>query len=564
MSTHSLRSINAYPRNVAAGKVKACDYVRKACERHFADLERSKDAGYPYRFDTAKAIKAIKFIELLPHTKGKWAAKAQTIKLEPWQCFLVGSIFGWVKKTDGLRRFREVYVEVPRKNGKSILAAAIGLLCLVKDGEHGAEVYSGATTEKQAWEVFRPARLMANRAEALKSHYGIEVNASNLLRLEDFSRFEPLIGKPGDGASPHCAIVDEFHEHAGPELYDTMMTGMGAREQPLMLVITTAGSNIGGPCFERRVDCTKILSGVHEDERTFALIYGLDEGDDWTQPEMWAKANPNLGVSVSIEYLEAQVASALRSPSKQQSVKTKHFNQWTGARSAWLNMEHWRRQGDEALSIADFAGDPSFVGLDLATRMDIAARVSLFWRDIDGLRHYYLFPTFYLPEDAIESSKNGKMYAGWAAAGHIQLMDGAEIDLKAVQDDILDLADKQQVRELVYDPWQATQLAQAVREQGVMAVEYRNTVSNLNPPMREIEAAIAAGRLHHPNNPVFSWMASNVVAKEDAKSNIFPRKETPDSKIDGMVAALFAMGRAMHAEAAAVSPWEDPNYSILG
>jgi len=564
MSKPSITLVNGYARDVVSGRVLACDLVRKACERHLNDLERAKDKAYPYRFDVGLAGRAINFIELLPHTKGRWAAKGQTLKLEPWQRFIIGSIFGWVKKADGKRRFREAYIEVPRKSGKSVLAAAVGLYCLVADGEYGAEVYSGATTERQAWEVFRPAKQMASRLDGFKAAFGLEVNASNIVRLEDFSRFEPLIGKPGDGASPHCAIVDEYHEHAGPDLFDTMQTGMGAREQPLMFVITTAGTNLGGPCYEKRTEVHKILNGVFEDERTFGVIYTLDEGDDWTRPEMWRKSNPGLGVSVSEEYLEAQVASALRSPSKQNAIKTKHFGMWTGARSAWLNMEHWRRQGDDALSIADFAGGPSFVGLDLATRMDIAARVSLFWRDIDGLRHYYLFPTFYLPEDALESSKNGKMYAGWAAAGYIQLMDGAEIDLKAVQDDILDLADKQQVRELVYDPWQATQLAQAVREQGVMAVEYRNTVSNLSPPMREIEAAIAAGRLHHPDNPVFSWMASNVVAKEDAKSNIFPRKETPDSKIDGMVAALFAMGRAMHAEEAAVSPWEDPNYSIIG
>lgn len=227
-------------------------------------------------------------------------------------------------------------------------------------------------------------------------------------------------------------------------------------------------------------------------------------------------------------------------------------------------MEQWQKAADSTLYIDDFAGEVSFVGLDLAVRIDIAARVSLFTREIEGLKHYYAFPHFYLPEDALENSKNAKIYSGWAAEGYIDPMDGAEIDLNQVEADILSLPESQIVQELVYDPWQATQIAQTVRDEGVEAVEYRNTVQNLSPPMREVEGALASGRFHHPDNPVLNWMASNVVAKEDAKENIFPRKELPENKIDGMVALLFAMGRAMHAEVAASSPWEDENFSISG
>lgn len=543
MLTPSIRLVNDYARSVVSGKTLACEWVVKACQRHLDDLNRGAD--FPYCFDKEKATKAINFIELLPHTKGRWAAKGQKIKLESWQRFIVGCIFGWVSKKTGLRRFREVYLEIPRKNGKSVLAAGIGLYCMVADGEFGAEVYSGATTEKQAWEVFRPARLMALKTPGLTSSFGIEVNASNLLRLSDYSRFEPLIGTPGDGASPSCAIVDEFHEHDKPDLYDTMQTGMGAREQPLMFVITTAGSNMAGPCFEKRVEAQKVLKKVFDDERLFAVIYGLDEGDDFKDPKMWGKANPNLGVSVSLDYLEAQVGQAIRSPVKQNSVKTKHFNIWVGAKAAWLNMEQWSRAGDESLKIEDFSDCEAMVGLDLAVRVDIAARVSLFWREIEGRRHYYAIPHFYLPEDAMDTAKNGKTYAGWAAAGHIELMDGAEISLLKIQEDVMAIPSMHAVREVVYDPWQATQIAQAVREEGIEAVEYRNTVPNMSPPMRELEGALASGRFHHPNNPVLNWMASNVVAKEDAKQNIFPRKEVSENKIDGIVALLFALGRAM-------------------
>jgi phage terminase large subunit-like protein len=542
MLTPSISLVNDYARAVVSGKTLAGDWVVKACQRHLDDLERD---DFAFKFDKEKAVKAINFIQLLPHTKGRWAAKGELIHLENWQRFIVGCIFGWVRKSDQLRRFREVYLEIPRKNGKSVLAAGIGLYMLVGDNEYGAEVYSGATTEKQAWEVFRPSRLMALKTPALTSHYNIEVNASNLLRLEDYSRFEPLIGTPGDGASPSCAIVDEFHEHDKPDLFDTMQTGMGAREQPLMFVITTAGSNMAGPCFEKRVEAQKVLKKVFDDERMFAVIYGIDEGDDFKDPDMWGKANPNLGVSVSRDYLEAQVGQAVRSPVKQNSVKTKHFNIWVGAKTAFFNMEHWTAGGDDSLDIKDFADCDGIVGLDLAVRVDIACRVSLFWKEIDSQRHYFAFPHFYLPEEALESAKNGKTYAGWAASGFIELMDGAEISLAQIEEDILQIPNTHSVRELAYDPWQSTQIAQAVREEGIEAVEYRNTVQNMSPPMRELEGALAAGRFHHPDNPVLNWMVSNVVAKEDAKQNVFPRKELPENKIDGVVAVLFALGRAV-------------------
>jgi phage terminase large subunit-like protein len=287
---------------------------------------------------------------------------------------------------------------------------------------------------------------------------------------------------------------------------------------------------------------------VFDDDRLFSVIYSLDEGDDWTDPKSWHKANPNLGVSVSEDFLAAQVAAAKRSPSKQSAVKTKHFNQWVGARDAWINMEQWQRAADSTLTPVDFADCPAVVGLDLATRIDVAARVSLFWKDIAGERHYYAFPTFYLPEGALVGLKNAASYEGWAAGGHIDLMDGDEISFNQIQEDVQALPDTYSVREVAYDPWQATQLAQSLRSEGVEAVEFRNTVGNMSPPMRELEGALASGRFHHPDNPVFNWMASNVVAKEDAKENIFPRKELPENKIDGIIALIMAMGRAMHGE----------------
>jgi len=561
MSTPSL-SYDKYAQQVVDGDLLACKWVKKACERYLNDRIKA-ESGWIYRFNPEKAEKSIKFMQLLPHVKGKWAASKQKIVLEPWQQFILANLFGWVRVSDDMRRFREAYIKVPRKNGKSVLAAGVGLYCMAADDEYGAEVYSGATSEKQAWEVFRPAKLMAQKTPPLLDHFGIEVNAKNLLRIADFSRFEPLIGNPGDGASPSCAIVDEYHEHDSSDLYDTMITGMGAREQPLMFVITTAGSNIGGPCYEKELEAQKVLDGVFDDERTFAIMYGIDEGDDFKNPENWAKANPNLGVSVSEDYLEAQVSSAIRTPSRQNSVKTKHFNMWVGAKTAWLPMDVWTRCGDENLNEEDFYGLPAFVGLDLATKIDVAARCTIFVKIIDDKKHYYAFPHMYLPEEALDKAKNASSYRGWATSGHLQLMDGAEVSFDDIEEDIISLASKYQIQEIAYDPWQATQMAQNLRSAGAMAIEYPHQVKYLSPAMKELEAALVSGRFHHPNNPVFDWMASNVTARLDKKDELYPNKDFPENKIDGIIAALMAVGRAMiNEEHGSMNDWLDNPVSI--
>jgi phage terminase large subunit-like protein len=524
-------------------------------------LERE---DFPYDFDADRAIKAIRFIELLPHVKGKWAGRRELITLEPWQLWIVGCIFGWVRKSDGVRRFLEAYIEVCRKNGKSVLAAGIGLYCLLEDGEFGAEVYSGASTEKQAWEVFRPARLMAKRTPELLEHYDLEVNASNLLRLEDFSRFEPLIGDPGDGASPSLAIVDEFHEHAKPNLYDTMKTGMGGREQPLMLIITTAGVDISGPCFEKRVEVQKTLDGVYDNDRLFGVIYTLDEDDDWKDRNNWRKANPNLGVSVSEDYLESQIQAAIRTPSKQNTVRTKHFDIWCGAKAIWLPLDQWASSADSSLSLDGFEGERCFLGIDLAVRLDVLASVLLFTRTIEDKTHYFAFPQFYLPDGALEKSKNADRYRGWEKEGYITLHDGEEVDFRAIQNDVVAIPHKHQLVEAGFDIWQGAQMAQALREEhGIETTMVRTTYDHMTTPMLELEAAIASGRFHHPNNSVFNWMASNVVAKSGGMDNrMRPVKEIDENKIDGIVALLMAMNRAMTDEPVAVSPWEDEEYRI--
>lgn len=531
---------NKYARDVVAGKIPASKWVKLACQRHLDDLKRK---GFAYRFDEAKAARACKFIELQYHTKGKWAAKGERLKLEPWQCFMVAAIFGWVRKASGLRRFRRALLLVPRKNGKSALAAAIGLYMLAADGEHGAEVYSGATTEKQAWEVFRPARLMSLRNEALREHFGIEVNASNINILANASRFEPIIGKPGDGASPSCAIVDEYHEHPTDELLDTMETGMGAREQPLSLIITTAGDNMAGPCYALQLEAQKMLDGVTENEEFFALIYGIDPTDDWTSEEALRKANPNYDVSVAGDFLAMRQKEAITNARKQGTFQTKHLNVWVGARDAYFNVQKWKDCEVEGLSLEDFAGEECVIGLDLASKVDIAALEILF--PLDG--RYARFGKYYLPEATVAAGEN-EHYQGWMREGRLTVTEGEIIDFERIREDILDLSSRFTVRAVAYDPHQATMLVTALMGDGVPCIEVRPTVLNFSEPMKTLDGLIRAGKIAHDGDPVMTWMISNVVAKEDAKDNVYPRKERPENKIDAVVALIMALAQCMSGE----------------
>lgn len=540
-----------WAREVVRGKVPVCRWVALACRRHLDDIDRSKDKAYPYRFDAAEAEKRIRLIELLPHVKGEWAYKRQLVTLEPWQKFGLAVTFGWLRKGSGLRRFRESYWEVPRKNGKSVIAAGVGISMFVADGEFGAEVYSGATTEKQAWEVFRPARLMINRSPMLVEHAGIEVNASNLNRPADGSRFEPIIGSPGDGASPSCAIVDEYHEHQTATLYETMLTGMGARQQPLMFIITTAGADIEGPCYDKRRQVCEMLEGTTPDEELFGWIWTIDEGDEWTDPGVLAKANPNTGVSVYREYLESQQQRAIKNARFANTFKTKHLNVWVSAKTAFFNLEAWRACEDTNLTLEQFAGQDCVLGLDLARKLDMNSMARLFWRDIGGRRHYYsVAPRFWVPEDTVFDTENRRMserFQGWANAGLLTPTAGAEIDYREILAEAIEANRQANVLQIPIDPHGATNLSHQLDDEGLTPVSIVQNYTNMSDPMKELEAAIMSGRFHHDGNPIMTWCVANVIGKQLPGNDdvVRPIKQGNDNKIDGAVALIMAVGRVM-------------------
>lgn len=558
MANPHVEHAKKYARDVVAGKIPVCKWVRLACEKFINDLALSKDKKYKYEFSTEAAERACRFIELLPHTKGKWALKKELIVLQPWQCFGLCNIFGWLRRSDGKRRYRRVYWKIPRKNGKSIIAAGIGLYMYAADGEFGAEVYSGATTKDQAMEVFRPAKQMLERSPELIEAIGAESWAMTLLTPSDGSRFAPIIGKPGDGSSPSCAIIDEYHEHENSDQMDTLETGTGAREQPLILVITTAGYNITGPCYQLEQDAKNVLEGVFDDEQLFPLIYGTDEEDDPFDPATLHKANPNIGVSVDEEFLLNQQKQAFQDAGKQVRFKTKHLNVWCNAKTAWLNINDWMMCADRTLRKEQFKGCLNWKAVDLASRSDVCADVDIFRKDVDGLPHYYLFGRYRLPEKAIETNpKNAQLYRRWVIEGFLDEHQGAEIDFDVVRDEILSDVNKYSPEEVLFDPHRASLLMQQMTKENMEnVVEFRQTVLTMSTPMKEFESAVKGGRIHHDGNPVLTWMVSNVVAKIDAKDNIYPRKEKPENKIDGVVAAIMALARASVGDVQTKSFWE--------
>lgn len=549
-------------REVVAGSIVACKQVRQGCQRHLDDLQRSRVEDFPYRFDARRANLVCRFIEKLPHVRGKWArvraGEINTIKLEAWQIFITCSIFGWIDKDTKFRRFSEAYITVPRKNAKSTWAAAIGIFMLCLDGEFGAEVYSGATTERQAMEVFRSAWRMARKTPELNKFFGVETAVKSLYIEGDGSSFKPLVGDPGDGASPSCAIIDEYHEHPTSNLLDTMQTGMGAREQPLLLVITTAGSSVEGPCHALQREVEMMLDGRIENPSRFGIIFTIDKEDDWKSESALRKANPNFGVSVFESFLKKMQAGAIRSTHKQNTFKTKHLNLWVNAASAWMNMASWDACADPKWKIEDFAKLPCFEGVDLAAKVDLASRCKVFRQSEAGKVHYYAFSRHYVPLDRAQDGEH-EHYERWVGDGKIVGVPGPEIQLDLIQVEIEEEIPTYNRQCIAFDPWSALQmqqnLAAKLPEDAVISIP--QTTQYLSEAMKEVEAAVLGGRFHHDGDPVLTWAVGCVIAREDHKGNVFPRKEKNGiSKIDPASALFNAISRAMVAKPVKRSVYE--------
>jgi len=570
-----------YAEAVVSGRIAACKWVRLACRRQLRDLERwrSGEDAWPFRFEEAKGGRAARFFEQLPHTQGPLSFRRpdgrwNTLALEPWQCFVTTTVYGWIRKDSPperpVRRFSRVYEEEPRGQGKSFRLSG-GMLYSFTEGEQGVEAYSAAVDRAQAAKVYGEAEAMLEKRPDLKQALELETSAVAIFQKSSHSRAAALsreAKKSGDGMNIYFAAVDELHAHPTREVWDVLDTGTGKRGgNALIWIITTAGFNTAGVCFEKREYVKKVLEGVVQDDTWFAIIYTIDEEDDWkdeacraagpghTHPGcVWRKANPNWGISVDPVDFESKMSRAMQVASEQNGILTKHLNVWCNADVSWMDMAAWDRCADSGLKEEAFAGEACVLGLDLASKVDIAVRAKLFYRDLPAppkedkeqppVRHYYHFLGSYLPEGAVRSSSNAQ-YSGWVREGRIRTTPGDVLDYEAVKEDVVRDQGKHDLREVAFDPWQATQMSNELQAKAVVMVEVRPTVQNFSEPMKQWEALVLEGRFHHDGNPVMRWMVSNVVCHRDEKDNIYPRKAIPDNKIDGAVATIMALNRAI-------------------
>lgn len=539
---NTVHPVTAYARAVTAGEIVAGQLVRQACTRHLRDLMTA--AARDLWFDEAAADHALEFFAWLTHSKGEWAG--QPVVLQPWQIFIVGSVFGW-RQADGTRRFRTAYVEVPRKNGKSTLSAGIGLYLLVADGEPGAEVYSAATKRDQARITHGEAVRMVRASPGLRAH--VKIFRDNLNVPATNSKYEPLGANEDtlDGLNIHGAVIDELHAHKSRGVVDVLDTATGARRQPLIFEITTAGWDRTSVCWQHHQYSEQLLAGTVADDTWFAYIATIDQGDSWTDPAVWAKANPNYGVSVKPDDLARKCARATQQPAEQNAFKRLHLNVWTEQAERWLDLAAWDAcAGPVPWSElpALLAGRPAYAGLDLASTTDIAAFVVVVPDDAEG---YDILAWFWVPSaTVIERTRRASVpYLSWVEQGLIVATEGNVIDYEAIKATIGAAAETYAIAELGYDPWNATATILALAEQGLDCVPIRQGFASLNEPTKKVEELVLAGRLRHGGHPVLRWMAGNVAVLRDAAGNKKPAKDKSSEKIDGITALINAIARAM-------------------
>ena len=517
---------------------KHCKWIRLAAKRHLADLKKQRRKAYAFEFDEWHGNDVCDFLEKLPHVEGQW--DSPTLDLAPAQVFILACVFGWRKKSDGTRRFTTAYIEMARKGAKSTLTAGVVHYCLSCEGELGPQVVIGATTREQADKVFGPAKKMAERTPAYREAFGVEVWANSITNADSGGFVQPINAKPStqDGWNPFLVVLDELHAHKDRGLYDVMRSSFGARRSQLLWLITTAGYNVEGVCFEQRQFAVKMLEGVLEADHYFAAIFTLDEGDDEFDPTKWIKANPLMPTTPSVDVMQAYAAEAHASPDSHAEFKTKRLNIWTSAKNGWLNMTRWQNC---RLDLP--AEGPCFGGLDLASTEDITS-FYLVWLTDDGIR----FRGWnYLPEATVRprTERGNVPYQRWAREGWLTVTPGDAVDYAYILRDVQRALDEHEITEIGFDPWNATQLCAQLLEDGAPMVEIRQGPKSMHPAMQALERHLKMRRIDHGGDPVLTWAASNIVARRDVNENMAPDRKHSHEKIDPVVACLNGLARAV-------------------
>ncbi len=502
--------------------------------------------------------RAVRFINALRHVKGEWAG--QPFRLRPWQEHFVRELFGTLRP-DGLRQYRTASLWLPRKCGKSTLAAAIALYLLVGDGEPGAEVILAACDKDQASLVFDIAVGMVRQSPYLSGRLKVVPSTKRIVdpRTAGYLRAIPADAAGSHGFNAHGVVADELHAWPNRELYDVLQTSMGARRQPLFLTISTAGFDRQSIGYEVYEYACKVRDGIIEDPTFYPCIYAADEGDDWTDEAVWRKANPALADFRSLEEMRTLAERAKATPALQNTFRRLYLNQWTAQESRWLDMAAWEACG-RMVDRAALRGRECYAGLDLSSTTDLTALVLAF--PIDNEVH--VLPFFWIPKETAQRAEQRDRvpYLTWARQGFLTLTEGNAVDYARVEADIKALAQEFRIVELAYDRWNASYLIQRLQEDGARVVPVGMGYASLSAPMKHLEELVLTGRLVHGNNPVLNWNADNLAVEQDAAGNLKPSKAKSRQRIDGMVALVLALSRAM-LRTQRVSPYEERGLLVL-
>jgi len=542
-----------YARDVVSGKIVSCKYVIGACERYLQDID-NKEANF--YFDTEYAERYLRLVQKFNHVIGNW--KSKYIVFDPWQNWIWMNVMGFKLKSTSRRRFRTAHIEVTRGSGKSTMASMCALFMLALDNPQGNQISTVATKRDQARIVLDAARAMAKRNLSFLRHTNVKVLAHTITHEESNSLMRALSSDHSgmDGMNDILAVMDELHAMKR-DVFDVVTSGMSKRDDSLVLCITTAGQDISSVGYSQSAYAKKVCLGEVKDEQMFAVVYTLDEGDDWADEKVWIKANPALGTSVDITTFRAKVEKALVTPGDVTGLKIKHFNQWISEADAFFDLEAWDKCADPDLSIDKFKNEICRVGLDLSTHVDLTSIGIVF----EKKGTYFLFDRSFLPEETIRTSRN-TLYEECAAKGHLIKTQGAVINYSLIHEEIEKLKGLTKVAEVMYDPWNATETAQKLSDKFDM-VKFPMNVSNFSEPMKKLDAAIRSGKVRHNGSPLLRWCLGNVVAKRDHNNNVFPRKSHERLKIDPIVAIIMALAGFLQDDGSSRSVYEERGIRTL-
>ncbi|HEL2150470.1 TPA: terminase large subunit [Streptococcus suis] len=496
-------------------------------------------------YDKAKADRAVTFINNLSHTKGKWAGKR--FDLLPWQEQIVRDLFGIVKE-DGNRQFLTAYIEIPKKNGKSELAAAIALYLLYADNEASAEVYGAACDRNQASIVFDVAKQMVQMSRPLEKRSKIMGATKRIVNYSNAGFYQVLSAETGTkhGLNVSGLVFDEIHAQPNRHLYDVLTKGSGdAREQPLFFIITTAGTDRNSICYELHTKALDILNGRKKDTSFYPVVYGLSDEDDWNDEENWRRANPSLGHTIGIDRVREAYQQALDNPAEENVFKQLRLNMWTSSSVAWIP-EHVYAKGNDPIQYDSLKGRSCYAGLDLSSTSDITTFVLVFPPRFEE-ENYIVLPFFWLPEDTLElrCRRDHVLYDVWECQGYIKTTEGNVVHYGFIEKFIEDLSEIYHIKEIAYDRWNATQMVQNLEGMGLTMVPFGQGYKDMSPPSKELYKLMMEGKIQHGGHPVLKWMGQNVVMRQDPAGNIKPDKEKSVEKIDGIVALIMGLDRCI-------------------